>query len=353
MAKQLLLVGSYNHLPFGSGEGIYVLDYDTETGELAQRSVCIECDNPSYLVQNGEMVYAVQELLDRGCIASYKLDEDSQLHRVRTVEMPGGLMCHLAIWPGAKFISATNYWTGSLVVCPIEEDATVGDLKTLVQYSGHGNDSNRQAGPHTHSSVVDPSGQWLVVAELGIDRIMVYKIDPNTGVMENSIQPIVEVPAGSGPRHFSFHPNGKWLYVSAELKDRVLCYDFDCMTGVLSLKQSISALPDDYVGENLTADIHVSDDGRFVYVSNRGCDTIAVYEIRSDGSLRIVGHSTCFGQGPRSFRLMDNHMMLITNQGSGNIVVCKLDPASGMIEGKKSELQIPSAVCTLPICGRN
>ena len=103
----------------------------------------------------------------------------------------------------------------------------------------------------------------------------------------------------------------------------------------------------------MTADIHVSDDGRFVYVSNRGCDTIAVYEIRSDGSLRIVGHSTCFGQGPRSFRLMDNHMMLITNQGSGNIVVCKLDPASGMIEGKKSELQIPSAVCTLPICGRN
>lgn len=348
MAKITLLAGSYNRPPFGEGKGIYVLEYDTVSGETALQSVCEDSVNPSYLARVGDTVLAAQETLNQGGIAAYRL-QNGALVRTGGADLPGGLMCHVEPWPGGGFVSAANYWTGSLVVCAVKED-TVGQPTTLLQYRGKGADPKRQEGPHTHSSRVDPSGKWLAVAELGIDRIMVYRLYPETGALTPGAAPFVSTPAGMGPRHFAFHPNGRTLYVSAELKSCILVYDFNSEDGSLALRQTLSALPDGFAGGNLTADIHCAVDGRLVYASNRGHDSIASFRVSEDGMLEAAGWFSCFGSGPRSFRLMEHSIMLIANQGSGNLVSCLLDGKGGCVK-KLAETAIPSVVCTLPLDG--
>lgn len=346
MAKMALLAGSYNCPPFGEGKGIYVLEYDTVSGEMALQSVCEDSENPSYLACVGDTVLAVQETMNKGGIAAYRM-QDGALMRTGATDLPGGLMCHVEPWPGGKFVSAANYGTGSLVVCAVQEK-TVGRPAVLLQYEGKGIDPKRQEGPHTHSSCVDRSGEWLAVAELGIDRIMLYRLCPETGALTPGATPFADTPAGMGPRHFAFHPNGKTLYVSAELKSCVLVYDFRAENGTLALRQTLPALPADFAGENLTADIHCAADGRLVYVSNRGHDSIASFRVLEDGTLEAAGWFSCFGSGPRSFRLMDHSIMLIANQSSGNLVSCLLDGKGGCVK-KLAEMAIPSVVCTLPL----
>lgn len=347
MAKTILLAGSYNRPPFGEGKGISVLEYDTVSGEMALQSVCCETENPSWLARVGDTVLAAQETLNRGGIDSYRMQKDGTLERTGTAELPGGLMCHIEPWPGGKWISAANYWTGSLVVCRVCENG-VCPPAALLQYEGKGADPKRQEGPHTHSSCVDPTGKWLVVAELGLDRIFVYRIDPETGGLTPGAAPFADTPAGAGPRHFAFHPNGGTLYVSAELKSSVLVYDFNAESGLLALRQVIPAVPEEFSGENLTADIHCAADGKLVYVSNRGHDSIASFRVLADGSLKAAGCFSCFGSGPRSFRLMEHSVMLIANQGSGTLVSCLLDGEGGCRK-KLAETAIPSVVCTLPL----
>ena len=346
MAKITLLAGTYNCPPLGEGRGIYVLEYDTVSGEMALQSVCGDSENPSYLARVGNTVLAAQETMNRGGIAAYRL-QDGALMRTGTTDLPGGLMCHVEPWPGGKFVSAANYGTGGLVVCAVE-DGGVQPPAALLQYEGTGPDLKRQEGPHTHSSRVDPSGKWLAVAELGIDRIMLYRLCPGTGTLTPGATPFVDTPAGMGPRHFAFHPNGKTLYVSAELRSCVLVYDFSAENGTLALRQTLSALPDGFSGENLTADIHCAADGQFVYVSNRGNDSIASFRVLEDGTLEAAGWFSCFGSSPRSFRLMKHSIMLIANQNSGNLVSCLLDGRGGCVK-KLAETAIPSVVCTLPL----
>ena len=346
MAKMTLLAGSYNRPPLGEGKGICVLEYDTESGEMALQNVCEDSENPSYLARVGDTVLAVQETMNKGGIAAYRL-QDGVLVRTGATDMPGGLMCHVEPWPDGKFVSAANYGTGSLVVCAVE-DGGVRPPAALLQYEGTGPNPKRQEGPHTHSSCVDPSGEWLAVAELGIDRIMLYRLCPETGALTPGATPFVDTPAGMGPRHFAFHPNGKTLYVSAELMSCVLVYDFNSEDGSLALRQTLSALPKDFAGENTTADIHCAADGRLVYVSNRGHDSIASFRVLEDGTLEAAGWFSCFGSSPRSFRLMEHSIMLIANQGSGNLVSCLLDGQGGCVK-KLAEMAIPSVVCTLPL----
>lgn len=265
-------------------------------------------------------------------------------------DMAGGLMCHLNIWPGERFLSATNYWTGSIAVCPISSDGIAGAPVAFEQYSGKGINPQRQEGPHTHSSVIDPSGKWLLCAELGIDRIFVYGFDPETGSLVNSAAtPEIKAPDGSGPRHFSFHPNGRNLYVSTELSNEVLAYRFEPETGTMVMEQRISTLPEEYKGDNLAADIHCDPGGRYLYVSNRGHDSIAVFRIQENGTLVRNGFSSCYGNGPRSFTLLDG-WILIANQGSGNVAACKIGE-DGMPGELAANISISQASYILPLEG--
>lgn len=349
MDKIHLLVGSYNIAPFGNGEGLSLVTLDTGTGKLERERVFPGSRNPSYLAKNGAYIYAVQEMLEKGSTNSYRLDDDNELHDLGTVDAPGGLMCHITLWPGVKFASATNYLTGSLVVFPVGKDGPLGQPVSVTQYSGHGPNLSRQAGPHTHSSTVDPSGKWLAVAELGIDRIFVYRIDGETGTLTPGQVHETIAPAGSGPRHLAFSRDGKYLYVTAELQSRVLCYGFDSKKGVLNLLQNCPALPDSFAGENLAADIHLSPDGKFLYASNRGHDSVAVFAVGDDGLLQNAGWFSAMGQGPRHFRLIGEDLILIANQGSGNLVCCRRDPETGALGEVCSEIAIPAVVYSLPV----
>ena len=349
MEKMNLLVGAYNIEPFGNGEGLSLVSLDRKTGKLERNAVFLGCKNPSYLAKNGEYIYAVQELLEKGSTVSYRLNEDKELQKIGSMDAPGGLMCHLAVWPGGKFISASNYWTGNLSVFPVMKDGTLGKPVKDIQYSGHGPNKSRQEGPHTHSSTVDPSGKWLVVAELGIDQIFLYRIDQETGTPIPAEVPATTTPAGFGPRHCVFSMDGTHLYVTAELESHVLCYSFDASNGTLKLLQNLSALPMSFSGENLTADIQLSNDGRFLYVSNRGHDSITAFAVGEDGLLQSCEWFSCGGQGPRHFRLIGEDLFLIANQISGNLVCFRRDPQTGALKELCSEISLPSVVFSLPI----
>lgn len=344
--NKLLLIGNYTFT--GESKGIYTIRMDMETGSLAIVDVCTDCENPSFLAQQGDAVFAVHELMDRGCIASYRVDAQGKLEHKHRQDMPGGLMCHLNLWPGGRYLTATNYWTGSMLVCPISDDGIVGAPISINQYSGKSINPQRQEGPHTHSTAIDPSEKWLVCAELGIDQIFIYEFDKESGALLNTA-PVssVKAPAGAGPRHFTFHPDGTKLYVSAELSNEVLVYDFEPQTGNLSWMQKLSTLPVNFTQENLAADIHCDSNGKYLYVSNRGHESIAVFCIQHDGTLVSAGHRSCLGSGPRSFTLLDG-WMLIANQGSGSVSVCKVDE-NGMPGEKVAEVSIPQASHILPL----
>lgn len=334
-----LLIGGYTYT--GESRGIYVAELDDETGMLREVSACLDCENPSYLLQNGEMVYAVHELMDRGCIASYRL-QGNTLSKVQCMDMPGGLMCHLCLWPGGKYLSAVNYWTGSLAVCPIDTSGAAGAPVILFQYTGSGPNAQRQEGPHAHFSGIDPAKRWLLATDLGSDRIYVYTLSAETGTLQpGALMPYVQTPPGTGPRHFTFRKDGQRIYVSCELSNEVLVYDFCMETGEMTLRQQITTLPDGYLGENLAADIHCSLDERYLYVSNRGHDSIAVFAIAQDGSLKLEGHCSCGGSGPRSFTLIKD-FVLVANQGCGEVSVLRIG-RNGLLGDSLSKLEVPQA----------
>lgn len=339
---RLLLIGNYTFT--GESKGIVTVRMDMRTGVLTPVAVCTECENPSFLAQRGNGVFAVHELMDRGCVASYRVNREGRLEFLHREDMPGGLMCHLKIWPDGTHLSATNYWTGSMVVCPVSDEGIAGSPLAARQYSGKGSNPQRQEGPHTHSTAIDPSGKWLVCAELGIDRIFVYEIgkEPDALLKEKAS---VQTPAGSGPRHFAFNPDGTRLYVSAELSNEVLVYAFE--NGGLCWMQRISTLPENVTLENLAADIHCNSDGSVLYVSNRGHDSIAVFRVQEDGKLACIGYRPSYGKGPRSFTLLDG-WMLIANQSSGNVVSCKIG-TDGMPAEPAAEISIPQASHVLPL----
>lgn len=334
-------IGSYTYT--GESKGIYLVTLDTENGGLTLHQICSECENPSFLAKNGDRIYAVYELLDRGSIATYGVDCAGGLTLLHREDMPGGLMCHLLVWPEAKYLTATNYWTGSMVVCPIDEDGVVRTPVCVKQYAGKSVNPQRQEGPHTHSTCMDPSGTWLLCAELGLDRIYRYTFDPATGAIASGASgEYVQTPAGVGPRHFAFSREGKQVYVSAELSSEVLVYDFHRETGAMEFRQRISTLPEDFQGDNLAADIHCSADGQYLYVSNRGHDSIAVFTIQKDGSLRRRGNCACGGKGPRSFTVLKDGWVLIANQASGNVVSCRIED-DGLLGDIRSQLPVPQA----------
>ncbi|NLB89899.1 MAG: lactonase family protein, partial [Clostridiales bacterium] len=215
MALQRLLVGTYNQVPFGTGEGIYSVYFNIDTGELLLDDVYKDCENPSWLVTKGKDLYVACELLEKGSLSRYKFKEERTLQRLETRDFSGSLSCHLTLWPENTWMTVSNYGSGSFTLIPIGENGTLGKVEKTIQFSGSGPNAKRQEGPHTHSSYVSPDGRWLVVAELGIDRVMIYRIDPLEGTLiPGGSMPYWQAPAGSGPRHFAFNKEGNTLYIT-------------------------------------------------------------------------------------------------------------------------------------------
>ena len=331
----------------GKGEGIYLLELDTEKKTLKKIKAYPEVsDNPSFLAIRDGYLYAVSERDDCGGITAFSIDKKTgELTFLNKIRTEGTSMCHLALWPDGKHLSAANYSSGSLLVCELSGDGKAGLVCDFVQHRGSGVNPLRQEGPNVHSTAASGDGRYLYCADLGLDRIFCYEILENGKLIPAGEEKQIRFPSGEGPRHFVFTRDEKWLYAVTELGSRVFAFRAREGEHIYDKVLDVSALPEDFQGENLAADIHLSGDERFLYVSNRGMDGITVFHISEEGLPdRTVEYHTSWGREPRNFCITpDGGFLLIANQAGGKVVVCPRDPDTGKLGEKLCEAEIPQA----------
>jgi 6-phosphogluconolactonase len=259
--------------------------------------------------------------------------------------------CHLVVDGAGKNVLVANYGGGSVAVLPLREDGRLAEPSAVQQHRGTGPNRARQEGPHAHGLAFDASGKRVFAADLGVDRVFVYDFGADSGTLGPAPAPFVAVEPGAGPRHVALHPSGAYLYVVNELSSTVTVLRYDASSGALEPVQTVTTLPADFDGRSATAEIALSPDGRFLYVSNRGHDSLAFYAVEADsGRLTPLGHVPTGGRTPRHFALdSTGEWLLVANQGSDNVVVFRRDATSGRPEETGAVVSVPVPVCVLPV----
>ncbi|MFV0590502.1 MAG: lactonase family protein [Draconibacterium sp.] len=344
---QKFYVGTYTK---EGAEGIYYCSFDTNTGEITLERTFKAVDNPSFVVLSPDKkyLYSVSEIATMpggkvGGVSAYKVDAKGELHFLNKQSSHGDNPCHVGISSDGSYVVVSNYTSGSVSLYPVNNDGSLGKSSTVVQNEGTGPNKARQEGPHAHSSKFSPFSDEVFNADLGTDQLNIFHL--KDGQLKQEGQLFVKLAPGAGPRHFEFHPNGKVIYVISELNSTV---------SVLRKKneeweagQVISTLPAGFKGESYCADIHISNDGRFLYGSNRGDNSIAVFEVNEkDQTLKMLETVSVEGNWPRNFGISpDGNWLLAANQKSGNISVFKINRQTGKIEFSGNEIKLPSPVC--------
>jgi 6-phosphogluconolactonase len=334
----------------GRSTGIYTV-YPSSLPKLVDSAVA---SNPSFLAlsPDGRRLYAVHENRDSlnngGAISAYAVNKKGRLRFLNRLLTGGNTPCYVSVHPSGKFVYAANYGGGSLSVYGLDAKGRLtGPLQTL-QHSGKSVVEVRQSSPHVHAVVLSPDGEYLLVPDLGTDKVMVYRINLQTGMLAPASEPFMPVHAGAGPRHIAFHPNGKIMYLAEELSGTVGVFTYG--EGKLKLMQTISTVPEDYKGTFSVADIHCSPDGRFVYASNRAtANSLVIYKVdAADGILTVVGHQPVLGVKPRNFCLSpDGKELWVANQLSDEVVVFSRDGQTGLLADSGKRIAIPSPVCLI------
>lgn len=349
-ASYWVYFGTYTR---GDSKGIYVASFDSSSGQLGTPQLAVETPNPSFLAlhPDGLHLYAVSEMYGQGektgAVSAFRIDRSSgRLEFLNRVSSRGQGPCHLNVDRKGKFVAVANYGSGSVAVLPIREDGTLGEATGFQQHQGSSVNPKRQEGPHAHSVNFSPDNRFLIVADLGLDRLMVYRFDASTGAITPNDSPYASVKPGSGPRHFTFHPNGRYAYVINELASTVTVFRYGARTGTLNEIQTITTLPAGFQGTNYTAEVLPRPDGRFLYGSNRGHDSIAVFAIGPDGRLSPVEHVPVQGNFPRNFNLdPEGRWLIVANQNSNNVVVFRVDPQTGRLAPTGQTLKLGAPVC--------
>jgi 6-phosphogluconolactonase len=322
----------------GYGSGISVYARERDSAHLSPLGA-LDTPDPSYLIADHEarLLYAVNEL-DAGTVTSYAVEPDGLPRRLSTQQSDGGRPCHLALCQG--YVIAANYGSGSASVHPVDSGGNLDPAIDLVQHRGSGPEPERQEGPHAHQ--VHLAGDLVTIVDLGTDRLMHYRLDPGSG----RLAPIGETATapGSGPRHAVLHPSGRW-YVTCELDSTVATFEPDPASGALRLSASQPATMSTVDGGNFPSGIALSGDGRFLYVGNRGADTIATFALGAGGELEPVGEAGTGGHWPRQFALVSD-LLYVANERSGTVVALHIDTATGLPEptGEVVEVARPSCV---------
>jgi 6-phosphogluconolactonase len=349
MTTSFVYVGSYT----GSRkDGITVCSLDSENGSLKILSTT-PAPEASYLVfhPSYHTLYAVNEITEYqgkpgGSVSAFAVDpQNGSLTYLNEQASGGSLPCYLMLDKGGKFLFFANYGNGTLGVLPVEKDGSLGELCNFIQHHGAGPNAERQEHPHAHSITLDPVNRYALACDLGIDKIIVYRLDLDKGKLHHHAQ--THIKPGSGPRHLDFHPNGRWIYLINELSSTLNSYEYDGEKGFLREMQSESTLPADYTGQKWSADIHVSPNGKFVYASNRAHDSITLFAINlKNGKMTFVQRISSGGKNPRNFAISpDGSILLAANQDSGNITTFRIDAETGMLTPTGAVTSIPAPVC--------
>jgi 6-phosphogluconolactonase len=323
-----------------TSKGIYSFDYNSETGSLTDPQLAVEATDPSFLVlhPNGKYLYSVNELETfpggrSGTVSAFSIDPKTRrLRLLGKVSSGGAGPCHISLDRTGNFAFVANYDGGSTSVYPIAKDGRLEPPSSFIQHSGSGPNKN-QDGPHAHWIGASPDNRFVLVADLGIDEILIYRFDAQKGALTPSDPPFVKIAPGSGPRHLAFAPNGRFVYLVSELSAEVSAFSYDPAKGVLTELQRQTTLPPDYTGPKEDAEIAVHPGGKFLYVSNRGHDSITLFAIDpATGLLRNKGQISTGGKTPRDFVLdPSGGHLLVANQLSQSILVYKVDPATGTL----------------------
>ncbi len=349
-----VLLGTYTR---GRSRGIYRCRLDLRTGRLSEPELAAESTSPSFLAVHPtkRFLYAVNEVgrfrdERAGAVSAFALDSRSgQLRPLNQRSTVGPGPCHLTLDATGRFVLVANYSGGSVAVLPVLDDGSLGEAVQFVQHAGRSVDPRRQKAPHAHCVTLAPSNRFAVVADLGLDKLLVYRFDPQTGSLTPNRPPSVSVQPGSGPRHFVFHPSGRWAYVINELASTVTVLAWDGQRGTLQPLQTVSTLPADFEGRNTTAELAVHPNGRFLYGSNRGHDSLAVFRVDAQtGRLRLVQHVSTQGRTPRHFALdPTGRFLLAENQDSGTVVVFRVDADTGRLTPTGSRVRVDFPVCAV------
>jgi 6-phosphogluconolactonase len=333
-----------------SGKGIYRSALDLETGKLSDPVLVAQARNPSFLEihPNGKFLYAVSEADRAGSVSAFEIDTATGDLKFLNQRPSGGAgPCHVSIDHAGKNLLVANYGSGSASVIPIEPDGRLAEATGFIQHKGSSVNPNRQKEPHAHSINVSPDDRFAFVADLGIDKIMIYRLDIEKGTIIGNSPPSAQVKPGAGPRHFAFHPNGKFAYVINEIDCTVTAFAYDSGSGTLTEIQSVTTLPKGFAGSNTCAEVRVHPSGKFLYGSNRGHDSIVVYRVDlAKGTLTFVEHETTDIKTPRNFNIDPmGKFCLVANQDSDSVVVFRIDPETGALEPTGHKISIPKPVC--------
>jgi 6-phosphogluconolactonase len=353
-SKFMVYIGTYTRGT--KSEGIYRFLFDPATGKVGEPSLAGKAVNPSFLAlhPNGKLLYSVDEVADfakdkkksAGAISAFRIDDKGGLELLNQESSEGSGPCHIVVDKAGKNVLAANYGGGSVCVLPILEGGKVGKATGFSQHKGKSINKGRQEAPHAHSVNLDAANRFAFVADLGIDKVMIYRFDPEKGTIQPNDPPSVNTPEGGGPRHFAFHPSGKFAYVCNELTSSVTAMTYDSETGKLEAIQTISTLPEEVKG-NSTAEVVVHPTGKFVYVSNRGHNSIAQFTVdEKTGKLTANGHQ---GEGikvPRNFCLdPSGRWCLVASQDGDNVRVFKVDATTGKLEATSEVVKVPRPIC--------
>jgi 6-phosphogluconolactonase len=350
-----LFAGTYTNDKGSTSQGIYAFLWDADAGTLSSLGLSAATVNPSFLTFSPDRrhLYAVNEVDQyhgekSGSVSAFKVQGAfGKLKPINTVSSGGGGPCKITIDHTGTAAFVANYDGGSAASFRVLPKGALSKAVSRFQYTGHGPNAQRQEAPHTHCTTVSPDDRYVLINDLGLDRISVYHLDPQTAQLTANDPPFYEALPGSGPRSFTFHPSGKWAYSLNEIANTVDALTWDADRGTLTRFQNISTLPEGFSGENTAAQLAVDAGGRFLYASNRGDDSVVVFSISDkDGTLKTVQNVKSGGKTPRHFALdPGNQWLLVANEDSSNIVVFARNGRTGILSPTGNTYPLSHPVC--------
>jgi 6-phosphogluconolactonase len=354
------LFGPPRRNPTGErGQGIYVFRFDLASGHLSSPGLAARTDNPTYVTfsASGRALYAVNEVYrfegeEGGAVSAFMIDDSTgRLTLLNQRATRGTGPCYAVVDHTGRNLLVANFGSGSVAVFPLAPDGSLQPMSAFVQHTGSG-PNPRQAGPHAHAFNLSPDNRFAIASEFGTDQLLLYRFDPEAGLLEPAETPAVKLAPGSAPRHFTFHPNGRVAYSLNEIANTITRLGYTPADGAFHVRETVSTLPAGFTGRNTAAEVIVHPSGKYLYASNRGDNSIAVFDLAADGSVRLRTTIPCGGRTPRGFAIdPEGRWMIVAHQDSHSVTVFAVDAANGIPvpTGQSEPVRTPTGVKFRPV----